>query len=127
MVMAFESNKGVNKLAKVLSSRMQKHGENPLVLDFGSILENMSLLTNTFPKEIPSGQYTVCRQLTLGATDDILADTQDTDQVKSGSSDGAHQHHVAIPEKMRSIKPGDRVLVAWVQDEAVVVDIVKMA
>ena len=35
-----------------------------------------------------------------------------------------HQHHVLIPEKMRSIKPGDRVLVAWVGDDAVVVDLV---
>lgn len=40
------------------------------------------------------------------------------------SSDGMHQHHVLIPEKMRQIKLGDRVLVAWVQSEAVVVDIV---
>ncbi|NCE74970.1 hypothetical protein D1157_08130 [Anaerotruncus sp. X29] len=40
------------------------------------------------------------------------------------SADGMHQHHVLIPEKMRSIKPGDRVLVAWVGDDAVVVDLV---
>ena len=40
------------------------------------------------------------------------------------SSDGMHQHHVLIPEKMRQIKPGDRVLVAWVQSEAVIIDIV---
>ena len=40
------------------------------------------------------------------------------------SHDGEHQHHVLIPEKMRSIKPGDRVLVAWVGDDAVVVDLV---
>lgn len=39
------------------------------------------------------------------------------------SHDGEHQHHVLIPEKMRQIKPGDRVLVAWVQSEAVIVDI----
>ena len=38
--------------------------------------------------------------------------------------EGAHQHHVLIPEKMRRLKPGDRVLVAWVQSEAVVVDII---
>ena len=29
-----------------------------------------------------------------------------------------------IPEKMRRLRPGDRVLVAWVQSEAVVVDII---
>lgn len=40
------------------------------------------------------------------------------------SSDGEHQHHVLIPEKMRSIKPGDRVLVAWVGDDACVVDLI---
>ena len=38
--------------------------------------------------------------------------------------DGEHQHHVLIPEKMRQIKPGDRVLVCWVGDDACVVDIV---
>lgn len=42
----------------------------------------------------------------------------------SGGPEGAHQHHVLIPEKMRRLKPGDRVLVAWVQSEAVVVDII---
>lgn len=40
------------------------------------------------------------------------------------SSDGMHQHHALIPEKMRKLKPGDRVLVAWVQNDAVVVDLV---
>ena len=38
--------------------------------------------------------------------------------------DGEHQHHVLIPEKMRQIKPGDRVLVAWVGDDACVIDLV---
>lgn len=40
------------------------------------------------------------------------------------SHDGEHQHHFLIPEKMRQIKPGDRVLVCWVGDDACVVDIV---
>lgn len=40
------------------------------------------------------------------------------------SSDGMHQHHVLIPEKMRQLKPGDRVLVAWVGDDACVIDLV---
>lgn len=40
------------------------------------------------------------------------------------SHDGEHQHHVLIPEKMRSIKPGDRVLAAWAGDDAVVIDII---
>lgn len=40
------------------------------------------------------------------------------------SHDGEHQHHVLIPEKMRSIKPGDRVLVAWVGDDACIIDLI---
>lgn len=37
---------------------------------------------------------------------------------------GIHYHDVYLPDKMRWIKPGDRVLVAWVGVDAVVVDIV---
>lgn len=40
------------------------------------------------------------------------------------SADGMHQHHVLIPEKMRSLKPGDRVLVAWVGDDPCIIDII---
>lgn len=164
--MAFDSSGGAGKLAKVLAQRMKKCSESPLVLDFGEIRPNMALLTDTFPLEIPLGQYTVCRQLALGRAGDILAKTQDAGSPHSGSHihktvnitcpeggsasgtvgeatgpapdppdppageagtdshDGMHQHHVLVPGKMRSIKPGDRVLVAWVEDEAVVVDII---
>lgn len=37
---------------------------------------------------------------------------------------GKHYHDVYLPDKMRWIKPGDRVLVAWVQNDAIVVDII---
>lgn len=164
---SYDGNPGMNKLANVLAQRMKKEGESPLVLDFGEIQGDESLLCNTFPIPIPKGQYSVCRQLTLGKKDDILAKTQnigspgsgehdhkvvsklkdsrglpcsgtigtpasgqpdppDPSQSTAGSggSEGAHQHHVLIPEKMRSLKEGDRVLVAWVQNEAVVIDII---
>lgn len=39
-------------------------------------------------------------------------------------TDGVHQHHVLIPEKMRKLKPGDRVLVAWVGDDACIIDLI---
>ena len=44
--------------------------------------------------------------------------------VNASPGDSAHRHDVLIPEKMRQIKPGDRVLVAWVGNDAVVLDIV---
>ena len=123
--MAYEGNPGTNKLANVLAGRMKKESESPLVLDFGEIQANGSLITNTFPVPIPKGDYSVLRQLTLGFTGEKLTITKD-DGKHGGhtSGDGIHSHIVLIPEKMRSIRPGDRVLVAWVQYEAVVVDIV---
>lgn len=42
----------------------------------------------------------------------------------AGGQDGTHQHHVLVPEKLRSLKPGDRVLVGWVQNEVCVIDII---
>lgn len=45
----------------------------------------------------------------------------------SDSTDGMHQHHVLIPEKMRWLKPDDHVLVVWVDTDPVVVDIIKPA
>ena len=163
--MDMDSSTGANRLGQTIAKRIVKHmeGESSLVLDFGEIKDDESLLTNTFPIPIPKG----LRQLTYGKTGDILAKTQNIGKLGSGEHhhketktlldsrgmpcsgivgipaagqpdppdppqssagsggpEGAHQHHVLVPEKMRSLKPGDRVLVAWVQNEAVVVDII---
>ena len=93
----FDGHPGTSKLAKILCQRMRKEGEAPLVLDFGEIQENGSLLTNTFPVPIPKGDFSVCRHVS-----------------------GLAEQTVKFP----AIKPRDRVLVAWVQSEAVVVDII---
>ena len=80
---------GVSKLAKVLTNRIHDESKRPLVLDFGTIKKNKSLVTNTFPVAIQKGAYSVCKPL-LG----------------SGNA---------------TLKAGMRVLVAWVQNEAVVI------
>jgi len=102
---------GTAKLAKVIHDRMQTSREaySDLILDFGDIKDDYSLVTNTYPVSIPKSDYLVLRQLTLGETDDKLTKTQGGEKV-------------LIPEKMRWIKPGDRVLVAWVQHDAIVLD-----
>ena len=112
--MAFGETTGWNKLAHVLVERMRKENASPLVLDFGEIQANESLITNTFPTSIPKGEYSILRSLTLGKKVDYLTCTSEKPPL----------HTIVIPEKMRSIVPGDRVLVAWVQSEAVVIDIV---
>lgn len=136
----FDGHRGISMLASVLVQRMKRENESPLVLDFGEIQANGSLLTNTFPIPIPKGNYSVCRSLTLGRAGELLTGTD-----KSGmhehqeglheghiTGDGTHSHNggthghtVLIPEKMRSVRAGDRVLVAWVQNEPVVVDIIE--
>lgn len=122
------SNLGLNKLAQVMQERMdrnQQANNGALVLDFGTIQADMSLKTNTFAVPIPQADYHVCRQLTLGPTGSFLTETKTQGQHGGHiSGDGSHDHDIKVPEKMRSIKPGDRVLVAWVQSEAVVIDIV---
>jgi len=152
-----EGNPGINHLARALQGQINRNQEanSALLLDFGTIQGDYSLLTNTYPIPIPKSDYMVCRQLTLGPTNDIMAKTQDIGLPHSGShlhlvngpvgmetgpapdppipsartaggdsTDGMHEHHVLIPEKMRKLMPGDRVLVAWVQNDAVVVDLI---
>lgn len=108
---------GLNKLARTISERAEKvagKAERDLVLDFGAIQKDMSLLTNTFPIPIPRKEYHVCRL--VGG----LKYTTGGGQHSQYSGSGEHSHTLKPPQ----IKPGDRVLVAWVQNEAVVIDVV---
>lgn len=144
-------DEGMNHLARVLNTRMQgqRDADSSLLLDFGVIQNDYSLLTNTYPIPIPKADYLVLRQLTLGNTGAWLTQTQGVGKAGDGthshgesgthgghtSGDGKHEHkneaphvhNVLIPEKMRWLKPGDRVLVAWVQHDAVVLDIIRPA
>lgn len=122
-----ENNLGLNKLARVMQERMNRDraANSALIVDIGTIQGDYSLKTNTFSIPIPQSDYHVLRQLTLGATGSVLTSTL-TEGTHGGhiSGNGAHSHTIQVPEKMRSIKPGDRVLVAWVQNEPVVLDII---
>lgn len=116
----FDENAGTNKLANVLSDRMKREGETPLYLDFGEIQANGSLTTNTFPVSIPKGEYSICRHVG-GLSFEIsggghLGHENQTPNVNTGS----HAHTVEPPV----VKAGDRVLVAWVQNEAVIIDVI---
>ena len=117
----FDGHPGTAKLAGVLSDRMKRENESPLTLDFGEIQPNLSLKTNSFPVEIPKGDYSVCR-LVGGLSYTItggghFGHENQTPKVNTG----AHTHTAEPPQ----IKSGDRVLVAWFQSEAVVIDVVK--
>lgn len=143
-----EGNHGVNALAKAIQSQMKRNMEahSDLVLDFGVIQDDYSLLTNTFPVPIPKSDYMVCRHLTIGVVGGLLTNTVGAGRPGDGThshgssgshgghitgsgdhshqNEGPHMHSVLIPASMRQLQPGDRVLVAWVQNDAVVVDLV---
>lgn len=123
--MSKKGNPGANKLATVLTGMMRSIDDHPLVLDFGIINGDYSLTTNTFPKPIPKGDYSVCRAVTYDPGVPLTQSYNDGahSQPDAGYG-GAHTHDIRLPEKMYWIRPGDKVLVAWVQDEAVVIDLV---
>ena len=105
---------------------MKREKESPLILDFGEIQANGSLVTNTFPVPIPRGDYSVCRSINgymLGTSESSwIGHLQENKHVHSSPSGvSSHSHDVSMPK----LKPGDRVLVAWVQSEAVVIDVIE--
>ena len=112
--MSNKGSAGMARFAAVMDARMQEHIPSDLKIDFAEIVSGNGLKCNTFPEVIPASDYMVCRQLTLGNTGDWMANVETT-----GGSGSAY-----LPEKMRKIKAGDRVLVAWVQDTPVVLDMI---
>lgn len=113
--MPYQGNPGTSKLGKVLAKRMSKQSETSLVLDYGNIEGDYSLKTNTFPLPIPKSDYTVCRHvggLTLSAGGGEHGGHAD--------GDGSHGHDIQVP----ALQPGDRVLVAWIYNEATVIDVI---
>lgn len=122
----FDGHPGTSRLATVLSQRMKRENESPLVLDFGEIQGNGSLLTNTFPEPIPKGDYSVCRSVNgylLGTSEESWTGHLKEDKHVHSSPSGVQEHSHDVP--LPKLKAGDRVLVAWVENEAVVIDIIE--
>jgi hypothetical protein len=136
-------NGGFGELARVLQNRMAVLDSRPPMLDFGEIQKDMSLVTNTFPHSIPATDYTICRSVCYDPAVSLTETEFDgthphgpggghSQYTGSGihshpDSEGAHVHQVKLPKKMWRIQPGDRVLVAWVGDDPVVVDVIMNA
>ena len=93
---------GMEKLAKVLDLRMGEHSGGGFSFDFGVIKKD----------------YSVCRLLANLSTN-VSGGTHGG----HNSGTGSHSHKVVMPK----LKPGDRVLIVWVEGEPVVVDVVVKA
>ena len=116
----FDENAGTNRLANVLTDRMKRESESPLYLDFGEIQADGSLITNTFPVAVPKGQYSVCRHVGGLSFEISGGGHEGHEEQTTDHNTGSHTHTVKPP----AVKSGDRVLVAWVQSEAVVIDVI---
>ena len=104
----------MQRLGDTLASRMKKTSAAaiPTTIELGTIGSNLSLTTDSLPVPIPKGDYMI--NLTLAG---------DSYRTSSESHDsGAHSH--ALPAVFRSLKGGDRVLVAWCGNEPVVIAVV---
>jgi hypothetical protein len=133
-------NKEFNEMARLLQGRVKALNSKHPVNDLGEIQKNMSLVTDTFPDPIPAEDYIVCRSVCYDPAVPLTDTERDGTHPHGASgghsqysgsgvhshpdSEGAHVHQVKLPEKMRGLKPGDRVLVVWVGDTPVVNDIV---
>jgi len=126
-----EGNPGASSLAGIFQQQIQGSitANSSIPLEFGEIQEDFSLITNSFPVPVPMNGYMVCRSLLQGASGAAWAQTDISgshyhpggDHSHSG---GEHSHAVLVPDTLRSLMPGDRVLVAWVGSDAVVIDII---
>lgn len=121
-----EFNTGSTKLANTIKHMIKSTGAPPVVLDFGILNSDLSLSTNLFPNPIPKEEYSVCRSL-LYNPEVPLTETYVDGQHghPEASPPGTHFHEVILPKKLWWVRPGQKVLVGWVQGhEAVIIDII---
>ncbi len=119
-----DNTPGLSKLAGLFDALIQARKDNSLILDFGVINGDYSLTTNTFPIAIKKDDYLVCRHL-RAVPDKDQWDTKGagthSHPGSEGSSAGWHTHKFQPHEVLDK---GDRVLVAWVGNDAVVIDVI---
>ena len=140
-----DNSPGISRLAAVFEDMAKKSNTGSPVFDFGTIQKDGSLLTNRFPIPIPKSDYLVLRCAGLPNSETARTSGHSHD-LSSGSvsvsigsgGDPSHSHgasasisgnskgstdtvNIARPSQAH-IKSGDRVLVAWVDNDAVVLD-----
>lgn len=109
---------GFTELGDTLQGNMQRVSSilNTKSAEMGTINADLSLTTDSFPVPIPKGDYMVDARLVSGDWLTI------EDGTHSGHTEGIGKHeHTA---KVRGLQSGDRVLVAKVGTERIVLAVV---
>ena len=125
----------MQRLGETIAGRMKKTASAavPTSIELGVINSNLSLTTDSLKTPIPKGDYMV--NLLLAGQEEETTSEEHThtggSHAHSGDgftltggthshTGGAHKHKV----KLRGLKAGDRVLVAWCGHEPIVVAVV---
>ena len=106
-------SKNMQRFASVMANRMRQtsNAAVPTTIELGIVNANMSITPDSLRAAIPKGDYMVSLLLTSGR---FTADA---------SYDGyTHKHE--LPEAIRGLRPGDRILIAWCGDDPVVIAVV---
>ena len=106
---------GLSKLALLIREMARKEIPTDLVLDFGTIQGDKSLLTDEFDIPIPRSDYFILGQL------------KERTATTSASTVGDHGSHTHTVKTEDGLTTGDRVLVAWVYSDAVVLGKISQA
>ena len=124
---------GTNQLTNTLKGIMggiAKDAAAPQI-DIGKINSDYSLTTNSFPRPIPQKEWSVCRSLLYDPRVPLTETFCDGEHVHGcggpcpwPAPTGPHVHQVKLPKKMYWLRPGQKVLVAIIQNEFVVIDII---
>lgn len=130
----------IKKLGDVIASRIKTSAQAHRVtyLELGTINADLSLSVDGIKGSIPSSAYMIAFHLSHENyfTYNELNSSKEAPHVHRGgehsqmSGDGYHTHDTdglhdhRVPSVFRRLKPGDRVLVAWVGYDPIIVDIV---
>lgn len=119
------ANSGASELAQVIAERISTQTAKPDALELGIIQPDMSLKIDRFAVPIPKGQYLITEwnaklwipAFTIDGNQNGLKDSRNG----AVTGDATFYFRPTIIDDVRievkpDLKPGDRVLVAWVNN-----------
>lgn len=85
-------------------------GDASTMADFGTINGDLSLTCDNLPVNVPNGEYLVTETVRY----ERIFDMSPTDEIETG-------HETENTVKRQRLRPGDRVVVIWIANIAVVI------
>lgn len=124
-------SKNSQRLGATLARRMKKtaDGAVPTTIELGVVNSNLSITTDSLMAAIPKGDYMVNLMLTGSRKTSTESHEHSGGSHAQYSGNGYHthsdgDHNHELPAGFRSLRAGDRVLVAWCGNDPVVIAIV---